>query len=128
MKEVSNIHQEAFDTFCIGQRERFETLTIEEQNAELRLYMIKKWKAEDEKAYNLIIQKENEDEFQNKQKELFIEYIKNLDYLGDGSLTDYKKFFNRPEIFGANWETRAIAEYNNAKDKLDNFIQIFLRD
>jgi len=127
MKELSYIKQEEFDTFFKRQRERFRTLSIEEQNSELRIYMSKKWEAEDEKDLNLIIQKENEDEFQNQQKKLFIEYIKNLDYLGDGSLTDYKRFFNRPETFGANWEQRAIAEHETAEDKLENFIQLFLR-
>jgi len=84
-----------------------------------------------EDEYNQILQTKTESENQIKYQEYVLDeqlkVIKSQGYIGDGCLSDYKKLYNNPAIYGKHHDVVAIDEYNNATDKLSNFIQTWLR-
>lgn len=88
-----------------------------------------------------ILLKEQEQQRLNEQVERDNEYSRNREleirdrliynmkqegYSGEGSEEDFKRFLNKPEWFGENWERQAtdLAKQSNCKDL---FIDYYLR-
>ena len=70
-----------------------------------------------------LINAENQIEFEKQQKHAYIDALKSIGFVCDNGIEDYKKLFNRPEIFGANWEQKAEL-YHSESTSIDNFINL----
>lgn len=46
------------------------------------------------------INAENQEIFEAQQKDMYINTLKSIGFICNNSIEDYKKLFNRPEIFG----------------------------
>jgi hypothetical protein len=65
--------------------------------------------------------------FQAQRKTADLERMAAVGLSGEPNLAEYKLFFNKPEWFGANWETLATEEYNKASSKIDVLLDWFRR-
>ena len=111
MKDKAQI---AYQNHLSQQKVNWSTMTTDQQDASLRLEKTLQLAADKEIA-------ENEAEAQLKAQQdataelsVIIAEMKTKGYSGTGSLEDYKKLFNHPEIFGANHENNAQAAFQTA--------------
>lgn len=56
------------------------------------------------------------------RKEQLITLLKSRGYACDNSLSDWIKLFNRPDIFGDNWQNKAMFHFQQSTG-LDDFIK-----
>lgn len=69
------------------------------------------------------IDQENQQTFLENDKQLYLETLRSLGYLGDGSEEDYIKLYSRPEIFGETWMDKAKLAYKQSTS-IDDFINL----
>ena len=88
------------------------------------------WKWFELKAFNMKlnntlnkINSKKELEFQEEQKQLFIESLQQIGYICDGRIEDYELLFNRSEIFGENWKAQAKYYFDQSAG-IDYFINL----
>ena len=116
--------QVAYQNHLAQQKANWSTMTIEQQDASLRTEKTLQLASDVEIADNASeAQAQAIQDASIRQAEVITE-IKAKGYSGNGTLADYKKLFNHPEIFGARWEMNAEAAYTTAHD-IDDFISLY---
>ena len=102
-----------------------KTATAEEVNEEnakyTRLKLAAQFEANQEAQNNAILQAQ----MISEQKEQLIKVIQSKGYKGDGSIEDFEKLMNKPEIFGANYKENA--NVYSESGGLDKFLSMYLQ-
>jgi hypothetical protein len=96
-----------------------------------KLVIIWRWfelKAFDARLNNsmTLINAEKQEVQQKQQKQSFIGMLQSLGYVGNNCVEDYKKLFNRPEIFGSTWEEKAEL-FHAQSTSIDDFINLAIQ-
>jgi hypothetical protein len=96
-----------------------------------KLAIIWRWfelKAFDARLNNSMnqINAEKQEQYQQQQKQAYIDALKSIGFNCDNGEEDYKKLFNRPEIFGSTWEEKAKL-YHGQSASIDDFINLAIQ-
>ena len=122
--------QEEYNSFLNNQltteyQTWLKTATAEQVNEEnakyTRLKLSAQFEANQEAENNAILQAQMIAE----QKEQLIKVIQSKGYKGDGSVDDFEKLMNKPEIFGTNHKENA--NVYSESGGLDKFLSMYLQ-
>lgn len=96
-----------------------------------KLSIIWKWfelKAFDARLNNSMskINEQKQEEFQQQQKQAYIEALQAIGYAGNNCIEDYLKLYEQPEIFGEKWEDKARLAHAES-NSIDDFINLAIQ-
>lgn len=100
---------------------QWTAMTDAQRNTYLRQYLGLQIAAKKEDESNKIEADRLAEIAAQQRKQSILEYLTSLGYLCDNSQEDWHKLFNRPEIFGANWQDKADYQRSISPD-IDYFI------
>lgn len=72
------------------------------------------------------INAENQAEAEKQQKQAYIDSLKEVGFKCDNGVEDYRKLFNRPEIFGTRWQQKA-EEAQAQSTSIDDFLNLTIQ-
>lgn len=96
-----------------------------------KLAIIWKWfelKAFDARLNNSMskINADKQEQFQQRQKQAYIEALQAIGYAGNNCVEDYLKLYEQPEIFGDAWEEKARLAHAESTG-IDDFINLAIQ-
>ena len=118
--------QQAYKTHQEQQKANWSTMTTDQQDASLRTEKTLEYAAIMEISDNTAEAEAIADQQALDEQAALIAEMQAKGYSGQGTLEDYQKLYNHPEIFGANWEANSEAIFNQSTG-IDEFINLWVQ-